>query len=132
MNIGRFEPGCAKFHDKNHQITVVVAGGQDAETGEMIPEVEMYHQNHWKIIGSLKSGRNHYPSIAILNSSLMIFGGKTDQSISTTFERFDPVTQNWTIDEKLHLKEERYYHSTIRFRKEWCENTRIHLIDSPK
>ena len=116
-------PGCAKtmFND---QLTVVVAGGQDQDrelkSVEMISlDINANQVSTWKKLGDLNYARSYFPSVGIIDSSLIVTAGKlTDESGKHSVEKFQNGT--WRVWDAIQLRTPKSSHSTVRVTQEWC------------
>ena len=133
MNIGRKLSGCAlvKFQDKP---TIVVAGGQDSE-GNKLSNVEILKlepiadedeikeelkKSKWEELPELNFARSNFPSVGIVQGTLIVTAGKLDDPDSgKSVEEFDG--QKWIISQDLSLKSPRFGHSTLKITKDWCD-----------
>ena len=118
-------PGCAKIM-RNNKISLVVAGGQSGRNDEMVKSVEIISidietesASTWAIIGELSYARGYFPSVGIIDSSLIVTAGKLENEDGKhSVEKYQ--NGQWKIWDALQLRTPRYSHSTISVTQEWC------------
>jgi hypothetical protein len=132
-------PGCAKIRF-NNKLTLIVAGGEGAGSGKL-KSVEMItidlknltlSSTNWTFLPDLNSARSHFPTVGIINNSLIVAGGKFDHWDKLAVEKLEDFDQKrWIVDPDLTLNMTRLAHSTIEVPKTWCTNStnRVYFPD---
>jgi uncharacterized protein (TIGR03437 family) len=80
---------------------VLVAGGQDADTGfAQIPTTQLYDPatNTWTQVGDMNVARDAHTATLLPNGQVLVTGGQGANSTSpASAELYDPATNRWTL-----------------------------------
>lgn len=128
MILARKLSGCAKVM-RNNKMSIVVAGGH-GNTGNMLKSVNILTINlqdkstsNWALLGALNYARSYFPSVGIIDSSLIITAGKLEENEGEhTVEYYenDHSTQRWEVLDSMTLRKPKFSHSTVSVKQNWC------------
>ena len=124
MIIARKLSGCAKVM-RNNKMSIVVAGGH-GNTGQMLKSVNILTINlqdkstsNWAFLGALNYARSYFPSVGIIDSSLIVTAGKLeDDEGEHSVEYFEKSL--WVVLDTITLRRPKFSHSTISVIQDWC------------
>ena len=124
MIIARKLSGCAKVM-RNNKMSIVVAGGH-GNTGKMLKSVNILTINlqdkstsNWALLGALNYARSYFPSVGIIDSSLIVTAGKLeDDEGEKSVEYFEKV--QWIVLDGMTLRRPKFSHSTVSVKQDWC------------
>ena len=124
MIIARKLSGCAKVM-RNNKMSIVVAGGH-GNTGQMLKSVNILTINlqdkstsNWAFLGALNYARSYFPSVGIIDSSLIVTAGKLeDDEGEHSVEYFEK--SQWVVLDTMTLRRPKFSHSTVSVTQEWC------------
>ena len=124
MIIARKLSGCAKVM-RNNKMSIVVAGGH-GNTGKMLKSVNILTINlqdkttsNWALLGALNYARSYFPSVGIIDSSLIVTAGKLeDDKGEQSVEYFEK--SQWVVLDTMTLRRPKFSHSTVSVKQDWC------------
>ena len=124
MFIARKLSGCAKVM-RNNKMSIVVAGGH-GNTGNMLKSVNILTINlqdkstsNWALLGELNYARSYFPSVGIIDSSLIVTAGKLeDDEGEHSVEHFEKSL--WVVLDTMTLRRPKFSHSTVSVKQDWC------------
>ena len=124
MIIARKLSGCAKVM-RNNKMSIVVAGGH-GNTGNMLKSVNILTINlqdkstsNWAFLGALNYARSYFPSVGIIDSSLIVTAGKLeDDKGEQSVEYFEK--SQWVVLDTMTLRRPKFSHSTVSVKQDWC------------
>ena len=116
--------GCAKVM-QNGKMSIVVAGGH-GDSGNMLKSVEILtidlqanSPSTWAQLGELNYARSYFPSVGIIDSSLIVTAGKLEENKGEqTVEYFDK--DQWVVLDTMTLRRPKFSHSTVSVKQDWC------------
>ena len=124
MIIAQKLSGCAKVM-QNNKMSIVVAGGH-GNFGNMLKSVQILTINlqdkttsNWALLGALNYARSYFPSVGIIDSSLIVTAGKLEENKGEqTVEYFDK--DQWVVLDTMTLRRPKFSHSTVSVKQDWC------------
>ena len=124
MYTARKLSGCAKVM-QNGKMSIVVAGGH-GDSGNMLKSVEILtidlqanSPSTWAQLGELNYARSYFPSVGIIDSSLIVTAGKLEENKGEqTVEYFDK--DQWVVLDTMTLRRPKFSHSTVSVKQDWC------------
>ena len=130
MIIAQKLSGCAKVM-QNNKMSIVVAGGH-GNTGKMLKSVNILtidlqdkSTSNWALLGALNYARSYFPSIGIIDSSLIVAAGKLEETEGEQsveyYENIDS-TQHWVVLDSMTLRRPKFSHSTVSVKQDWCHS----------
>ena len=106
-------------------MSIVVAGGH-GNTGQMLKSVNILTINlqdkstsNWALLGALNYARSYFPSVGIIDSSLIVTAGKLeDDEGEHSVEYFEKSL--WVVLDTMTLRRQKFSHSTVSVKQDWC------------
>ena len=119
-------PGCALIKFRN-KLAIIVVGGEGLD-GHKLKDVEILQfdgpdqfgkilenlvTSAWQELPNLKFARSNFPSVGIVEGSLIVIAGDVDSTNpddQESVEEFDEDSNSWIVSEDTKLKSPRFGH----------------------